>query len=126
MKKSKLIALLNSIEGDPDMVLWNGIVGDWMNVGSIVKGELVKQTLEHYLEMCRLQDCQERKDWDYQMPAEEIDRLKKFYKTFDYETNPYVSEEDIKLKRYKKKTIYFIDAKKRGLTDFGRGGDVSY
>lgn len=126
MKKSKLIALLNAIEGDPDMVLWNGIVGDWMNVGSIVKGELVKQTLEHYLEMCRLQDCQERKDWDYQMPAEEIDRLKKFYKTFDYETNPYVSEEDIKLKRYKKKTIYFIDAKKRGLTDFGRGGDVSY
>jgi hypothetical protein len=32
MKKSKLIEMLNRLEGDPEIKLWNGMVGDWMDM----------------------------------------------------------------------------------------------
>jgi len=37
MKKSKLIEMLNSLPGDPDVLLWNGWVDDWQDL-SLVQG----------------------------------------------------------------------------------------
>lgn len=102
MRKNDLIALLRNMEGNPEIMLWNGYTSDFMNVGGLVEGDLVKQTWEHYVEMCRLQDCSDRKDWNYQYGPDDIAELKKSYaKHVEWEVNPYVSLEDVKEKRYR-------------------------
>ena len=127
MKKSKLIELLQNIKGNPDIMLWNGIVGDVVDLTpNLVEVRLVKQTLEHYLEMCRIEDCIDRKDWSYQMPQDEVEHLKKHYKTFKYEENQYVYKEDIDKGNYKQKIVYVLDAKLAGKTSYSRSGDISY
>lgn len=126
MKKSKLIALLNSIEGDPDVLLWNGLVGDWMDIGQLAEGDLVKMTLEYYLESCRLETCIDLKDWEYQLPAEEVKELTARHKKFPYEINQYVTLEDVKAKRYKIKRVQYIDAKLRGEKHTDRLGSIEY
>ena len=58
MKKNDLIKLLNTIEGNPDVALWNGFVGDYQDISKeLVKGDLVKMSLDWYLEMCRIERC---------------------------------------------------------------------
>ena len=128
MKKSKLIEMLNALPGDPDIKLWNGMVGDWMEIDpTLVPQDLVKQNLDHWLEMCRLEDCIERKDWEYQMPKEEVDRLTKNYpKLHQWEMNPYITMEDVKEKRYKMKKILLLQPKVRGVKTWDRMGDISY
>jgi hypothetical protein len=128
MKKSKLIALLNTLEGDPDIKLWNGMVGDWMEISpALVPQDLVKQNFDHWLEMCRLEGCIDRKDWNYQMPKEEVERLTKNYpKLHQWEMNPYITMEDIKKKHYKMKKILLLQPKVRGIKTWDRMGDISY
>ncbi len=55
MKKSDLIATLNKIEGDPDIVMWVGYVDDWAHF------ELVQSRLSRYNQGVRIrQICRER------------------------------------------------------------------
>ena len=62
MKKNDLIKLLNSIEGNPDIVLWNGFVRDYQDISKeLVKGDLVKISLDWYLETCRMERCRKEK-----------------------------------------------------------------
>ena len=127
MKKSKLIALLNALPGDPDVKLWNGFVGDWVEIDTkLVEQELVKQTLEHWLEMIRLEGCHERKDWTYQIPSDEVASLTKAYKRHEWELNEYVTAEDIKSKRYAAKRVVIMQAKDKGMKTFDRFGDIRY
>jgi hypothetical protein len=128
MKKSKLIEMLNRLEGDPEIKLWNGMVGDWMDIDrELVPSDLVKQTFAHWLEMCRVEECKDRRDWDYQMPAEEVARLKKDYnKVNTWELNPYVTLEDVQEKRYSLKNIYILNAKTKGVKSFDRLGEIDY
>ena len=130
MKKSKLIELLNAIPGNPEIKLWNGMVGDWMDISpTIVPSDLVKMNLAYWLESCRLQDCADLKNWEYQMPAEEVKKLTARHKRGDvnkWEMNPYVTLEDIKNKNYSMKTVYILNAKVKGEKTFDRFGDISY
>ena len=128
MKKSKLIDLLNKLEGDPEIKLWNGMVGDWMDIDpELVPSDLVKQTLTHWLEMCRVEECITRKDWDYQMPPDEVAELtKKYPKLHQWELNPYVTLEDVQEKRYQLKKIYILNAKTKGVKTFDRQGGIEY
>jgi hypothetical protein len=126
MKKSKLIELLNALPGDPDVLLWNGMVGDWMDIGKLVQSDLVKMTLESYLKACRYEACQDAGNWEVQLSEEEISELTKRHRAFQYESNNYVTEEDIKQKRYMSKKVVFIDAKPRGVSTFDRLGTIEY
>jgi hypothetical protein len=128
MKKSKLIEMLNALPGDPDIKLWNGMVGDWMEVDPVlVEQVIVRETLEHWLEMCRLEECRDRNDWSYQMPAEKVERLTKNYtKVHSWDINDYVTPEDIKAKRYAQKKILLLQAKPKGVKTWDRVGSISY
>lgn len=128
MKKSKLIEMLSKIEGDPEIKLWNGYVGDWMDISpSLVETDLVKQTLKDWLEACRLEECIDRKDWTYQMPAEEVaDLTKRYPKLHKWEINPYVTLEDVKKGRYSLKKIMILQAKVKGEKHYDRIGEISY
>ena len=128
MKKSKLIAMLNALPGDPEIKLWNGMVEDWMDIDpKLVEQRLVKQTLTDWLEMCRLDDCHKRKDWEYQMPDEEVAELTKRYpKLHHWEMNQYVTQGDIDKGRYSVKPVLIMQAKRKGAKTFDRFGDISY
>ncbi len=128
MKKAKLLELLNSLEGNPDIKLWNGYVEDWVDIDpKLVPTDLVRMNLAYWLESCRLEDCRDRKNWDYQMPAEEVALLTKRYPTVcKWEINPYVTTDDIKEKRYSVKTVQIMQAKSKGVKTFDRAGDISY
>ena len=112
MRKNDLIKLLQSLEGNPEIVMWNGFVGDYQNISTkLVEGDLVKQTLEDHLLRCRHERATNKKDWGYQLTQEEESKAKESYKEFGYEINPYVTEEDIKEGRYRRKKVVYIKPK---------------
>lgn len=128
MKKNDVIEMLQKLKGNPEIVLWNGYVGDYQHIDNVpVEGVLVKQTLAHYLEMCRLQDCRDLNDPKYQIPTDEIEELKQLYKNVcKWEQNQYVTLEDIKAKRYSMKKVFYVQAKKRNERYHDRLGSVDY
>ena len=57
----------------------------------------------------------------------EVEELERRHKTeIQWELNEYVSEEDIAKKRYTKKSVVFLQAKKRGISTFDRAGSIQY
>lgn len=128
MRKNDLIKKLQEIEGNPEILLWNGYVGDWQHIDSkFVDASLVKMKEGEYIGRCRLEECFRRKDWQFQFTTEEIDRLKSSYKRYiDWEDNGFVTSEDIELGRYKQKKVVFIKPKARGEKTWGRCGTVEY
>jgi hypothetical protein len=127
MRKDKLIKMLQEIPGNPDILLWNGLVSDWTDIAKPVKTELFKMKKDYWLELCRLEECRDLKDWNHQLPEDyKNDLSKRYNKLHDWEFNSYVTDDDIKEKRYSVKTIYCLDAKPRGKTDYTRGGSCDY
>ena len=127
MRKNDLIKLLQTIEGNPEIVLWNGFVGDYQNISpKLVEGELVKKTLKCYLEHNRMVRCLEENNWQYQLTEEEVSYLTNVYKTFSYEQNNFVTKEDIKEKRYMKKRVIYIQPKLQNKKYYDRLGTVEY
>lgn len=128
MKKNDLIGLLAAIPGNPDVKLWNGMVGDWMDIDKdLVSADLVKKTFEHYVEMCRLDRCYNEKNWDIQFSEKEIADLRQSYKQYvSWECNEFVDEKDIKEKRYRRKNIVYINGKRRGVSTWDRLGSMEY
>ena len=129
MKKNDLIEMLSKIDGNPEIKLWNGYVGDYMDLGEVVPSNIVKMRFEFFLEMCRLEHCMDtgadRKT--YSFTHEEIAELRKNYKdNYGWEFNEYVTEEDIKSKKYSSKTIMILNAKTRGKKTFDRIGVLEY
>ena len=127
MRKNDLIKLLQTIEGNPEIVLWNGFVGDYQNISSeLVEGELYKQTIEGYFENYRKERCVNENNAKYALTDKEVDYLTNIYKTFGYEQKTLVTTEDIKEKRYRKKLVVYIQPKKSGKTWFNRRIKVEY
>lgn len=126
MKKSKLIKMLTEMTGDPDVILWNGMVGDWTNF-RLVPSYLYKQTLEDYLRRVAYERKQDMDDWDYELTEEEIEQAKKDYRKYvEWEVGNYVSVEDVEDELYKSKPVVFIEAKPSGKSTFDRFGIIEY
>lgn len=132
MKKSKLIELLQAIEGDPDIKLWNGFVGDWADIDStFVEQELVKESWEHKYKYLVFE--WQKDNEIFNPPPIIVDEqlrvlAKKQFKQQQWELpNPYVDAEEYKewYGRYKKR-IVIINHKLRGKTQSDRQGDMSY
>lgn len=129
MKKSKLIKLLSSLEGDPDIVLWNGMVGDWMDISpKLTEGLLVKETLKGYLQSVAMEKRRDLNDFDVELTPDEVEECEVDYKRekFDWEIGEFVSDEAIAEGHYKEKRVVFLDAKPRGVDTWDRLGKISY
>jgi hypothetical protein len=128
MKKSKLIELLTAIKGNPEVKLWNGFVGDWVDIDAkLVPVTLVRMTQEYWLEAIRMERCIDLKDWKHQLPAEEVAELKKRYTSVcKWEENQFVTQEDIDSKRYATRKVQIMQAKVKGEKTWDRIGDISY
>jgi len=126
MRKDKLIQLLQAIEGNPDIKLWNGSVGDWMDIDRLQEGYLYKETLAHYLESCRIESCMDNKDWEYQQSPEEISKLTKYYKTFQWNKSEFIEHHPEAQKYNMKKRVIYIAPKPRGVKTWDRAGSIHY
>jgi hypothetical protein len=130
MRKADLIKLLESIDGNPEIKLWNGYASDYMDIDKeLVPTYLSKMTFEFFLEMCRLEHCMDtgadRKT--YTFTHDEIVELRRNYKEhYNWEYDQYVTDEDIAKKKYTKKNIVIINAKTRGVKTFDRIGALEY
>ena len=114
MKKNKLIEMLNSIEGNPEIFLWNGYVSDYMDIDKLpVPTSLVKMTWDNYLDLYKLRYCRDSGvAYDtLTLSDEKIKALKTRFNNFEWEINPYVSEKEIESKLYKKKDVLILNSK---------------
>jgi hypothetical protein len=129
MKKNKLIELLQKIEGNPEVKLWNGMVQDWMDI-QVVENELVKECKDFVRFRFEASWKQDNKTWEIPPDVQtQLDKqIDEAYKNEEWEfVNPFVSQKDEKLWYGKnRKKILLIDGKKRGKTTFDRLGDMSY
>ena len=130
MKKSQLIDMLNAIEGNPEIKIWNGYVEDFMDLDSTpVPVRLVKMTEEYLLEMIRLEQCMDAgaDRATFKLSDAEIADTKRCYKQYhDWEHNQFVTDEDIKSKNYKARKVIMLNPKPRGKSTFDRIGVLSY
>ena len=126
MRKNDIIKKLQEIKGNPEILLWNGMVCDWMQISSIKESYLTKITKEFWVRSIENERIVDSKDITYRLPQEEVDRAEKRWKKFEWEDNPYVTKEDVKEGRYKTKTVFYIDAKLRGVNTSDRLGGISY
>lgn len=129
MKKNKLIELLQAVKGNPEVKLWNGMVGDWMDI-SIVESELVKESEEFLRWRIEAEWKQDNKVETIPLDIQkELDKtIKERCKNREWDfPNQYVSLEDEKRWYGKnRKRLILLDGKKRGKTTFDRLGDMSY
>jgi hypothetical protein len=117
VRKDKLIQLLQAIEGNPEIKLWNGMVGDWMDINKLQEGYLYKESLAHYLESCRIETCVDNNDWSYQQSPEEISRLTKYHKTFQWNTYDMTDQYLAGQKCQIKKKVFYITPKPRNTSE---------
>jgi len=128
MRKNDLIKLLQETKGNPEIVLWNGIVGDYMQIDNkLVEGELSKITFEGLLHYYSLERKRDENDWNYELTEEEKQGLLKNYKdNYKWEINQFVNREDIKRKTHKSKRVLYINAKISGKSHNDRLGSIYY
>lgn len=128
MRKNDLIKLLQETKGNPEIVLWNGLVGDYMQIDNkLVEGELSKMTFEGLLHYYSLERKRDENDWNYELTEEEKQGLLKNYKdNYKWEINQFVNREDIKRKTHKSKRVLYINAKISGKSHNDRLGSIYY
>lgn len=127
MKKNDLIKLLSELKGNPEVVLWNGFVGDYMNIKGLEEGHLTKQSRKSYIEACEFEVKRDRKDFDYKFSLEDVEQAKRDYRKYiGWEYNEYIFEDQIEKGNYISKRVVYIEAKSRGINTFDRAGGISY
>ena len=125
MRKNDLISYLQSIDGNPEVLIWNGFVDDWHRIEpSVVK--LTKIDKKYFFESYRLSRCLANEDLSYQLTPEELKKCELNYARHDYSHNELIYQEDIKQKQYKQKKVVMLQGKSRVVSTFDRIGGLFY
>ncbi len=124
MRKNQLIEILKNIKGNPEIMIWNGIVEDVQPIGKeVVECKLFKLSFEGYKERVNLQRV-----YRENLPELPDDKLKVLYKKHkigQYEAFNYYAPDDDD-KAYNKKTVFVLEPKVTGKTHFDRLGAITY
>lgn len=112
MRKNQLIEILKNIKGNPEIMVWNGIVEDVQPIAKeVVQCKLYKLSFEGYKERVNLQRV-----YRENLPELLDDELKALYKKHkigQYEAfNYYPPDENDKA--YNKKTVFVLEPKVTG------------
>ena len=125
MKKNKLIELLNSIEGNPDIYIWNGFVEDYQDIDpKFSNTKLVKENKE-FLKRAISFEYSERGE---KVPENINEKVNQVYKNYDWKLlSEFESNEDIKLTYGNNvKNVVVLDLKSKGKTYCDRIGAIKY
>lgn len=133
MKKNKLIELLNTIEGNPEIVLWNGYAEDYMHIDPKVEPlTLVKETPDFIFTMLQAEYCRTNKTFDIseEKLLELQTKANELHKNREWDIpNEFVTEEEF-VRWYGKRTrkLYVLNSKLRNKTSYGmdRSSDLKY
>ena len=121
MRKNDLISILQEIEGNPEVVLWNGFVEDYMHLDRPVQGTLYKMKRDVYEKFLTI----ERKERGRSSIITEQDKKKYSEIPYEYfECNP--EFEGAKERMYKKKSVIWITTKSRNKKLWDRNGGYEY
>jgi len=130
MRKSELIKQLEAIKGNPEIHIWNGVVGDFMPIEKIGLSLLVKESEEHFLRSLKNEWCIENRTWD--VPTSILEKIKNIAKAHHKKEtwqipNEFVYEEDLDdwYGRHQK-TIIYLNPKVLGRTYEDRAGKIKY
>jgi hypothetical protein len=126
MKKSELIALLEGVKGNPDIVVWNLHCDDWNPVRVVDEMLLTKEPLQKYLRAVEFERRRDTNDWKYKLKPEEIKEAERAYNQLEYEYDHLVSEEEIKEGVYKAKRVLCIIPAKRHRERYDRLSKIEY
>lgn len=127
MRKNDLIKILTGIKGNPEINIWNGLVGDVMPIKNVSHTEQFKYSLEGLLAQILYEQRRETNNPDYQLTDEEILDVKKCYKNHHHwEMNSYVTDDDVKKGRWIRKRSLTIDVKRTGKRYHDRIGAIDY
>ena len=131
MKKNQLIELLQSIEGNPEIMIWNGLVNDVMHIQGVGNDRLYKYSKEHIYSQLKYSQ-HELKSISDGLPKDTEKELKqqaeRLFKKAKYEyPNPYLDPADYG-SWYSKRTkpILVILAAPTGKTHADRLGTITY
>ena len=123
MRKADLIKMLEAIPGNPDVVIWNGFVGDWMDISNkSVVHELVRETPEFVRDGINAQNARDG------LPACTDAELKKAMTCREWGfPNEFVEESEFERWYGKRrKRVLILDAKHRGKSTWDRFGTINY
>jgi hypothetical protein len=120
VRKNELIKKLQKLKGNPEVMIWNGIVEDFVSIGEVGVHSLFKPTRNDWINCVRYEETLYNK----RFTDERV--LTTAYNKIPYEPNEYVTDEDIKQGYYKKKNIGYINVKKANKTSTSRICNVYY
>jgi hypothetical protein len=124
MRKNDLINLLSGIQGNPEVMLWNGLVGDVVPIKKEVANvSLMKEKLDKYINGYRYELKIDTNNVNAELDQDELNRIKRQYNKIKYE---YLENIGLDYTRYKKKNIVVLQAEEKGETYFDRLGSVKY
>ena len=129
MRKNELIALLNSIKGNPEIIMWNGYVEDYQPIGSAEEYTLYKEQKSHIAECVLLRKMRDLGTFDNVTLCEQdlalVDIIDKG-RQWEF-PNQFFTEEEVKcVYGNRKKRVVILNAKRRGRTSFDRLGSMCY
>ena len=122
MRKNALIEYLNTLPGNPEIAIWNSIVGDYQIVGEATTLEIVKESREFVWR------CLEGEALRDQTPMPTLADLKEAmrYRKWDL-PNSFVKPEDYpKWYGNNRRTLVVLDPKSRGEETWDRMGTMEY
>lgn len=130
MKKDKLIELLQTIEGNPDIYIWNGYVEDYMDISKdfdeiqtgVESLSFITHNLKSEVVEFLKRDLTPEEDKNIEIKANELKKSRK------REIVSHFLEEDQFKVWYGNsvKTAYLLSPKLRGLSSYGRDGNLKY
>lgn len=126
MRKNELITLLESVKGNPEVMVWNGLVEDFQPLAKTLNStQLQKLTLKGYKEHV---NWQMQKEGGLPFDDNKIAEMYKAHNIGEWQHFAYYppSEADVKDGFYKSKTIYVLEPKLAGKTYTDRLGSIDY
>lgn len=123
MKKNDLIKLLQSIEGNPDVLIYNGFVEDYQDLDrNYIPTKLYKYCKNFLKKMLILENLRDNIN-TIGISDKELNNI---YRNHDWElVNEFCSEEDLK-NRYTSKKVVIFNTKSRNKETFNRLGSIKY
>ena len=131
MRKNQLIELLQEIKGNPEVMVWNGLVDDYMPLGSVDTNTLYKQSID-FIYKHLIYDHQERNNSFDKPPVEIQEKFREkataLFKKETYEMpNMYLDQGQFSdWYGDNKKTIISLNPKPTGKVSEGRSCNITY
>src|SRR5574343_510091 len=125
MKKNELIKYLNEIDGNPEIIFYNGFVDDWQHIDAPYKTLLVKDVFnDEYRKLInhdRLKNNRECiTDDEFNIVLKNINNSQQWQFPNGY------SYTDFSFKTLKEKSVIVLEAKPINKTKSDRFGNMSY